>query len=122
MYQRGAHAGHAGELFQVDARFREAQAAHADRPHSELAPDEVVERDALGDEVAPGLVFADVDVVFGAHRVDGLALDERHVARAATGVGVRAGGGGVAVVAQATPAIASMRSRASIGAPAAGAT
>src|SRR6476469_1341052 len=58
MHQRSAHAGHAGELLQVDARFREAQAAHAYRPHSELAPHEVVERDALGDEVASGLVFA----------------------------------------------------------------
>ena len=93
-------------------------------PTAELAPDEVVERDALGHEVAPGL----------GPRARRAPSSARTASTASRSMSVTSRGPRpvpeyvpvpvrVAVAVRGRrPAIASMRSRASIGAPAAGAT
>jgi len=66
----------------------------------ERLPDEMVEGHAFGHQVAPGLSLLELDVVFVAGAVDGLALDEGDVARPAAGVRVRAGVARVRVTGQ----------------------
>ena len=52
----------------------------SDLADPELLADQVIERDAPRDDVAPGLDGAELDPVISAHGLDGLGLDQRDLA------------------------------------------
>src|SRR5262249_17291383 len=92
----------ARQTFQVSGGLGEPEPTEGDVADSEGATDKVIQRDALGDDVAARLVLTDRDVVFAAGGCDGFAFDQRHRPLAVVGlIGVLAGAGGVAVTVEA---------------------
>jgi hypothetical protein len=82
---------------EVHAGLAQARAAQDDLAYLELAVDQVVERHAEGDDVAPAVAGLDVDVVLVAQALERLALDEGHLPPRAGPLGIGAGLAEVAV-------------------------
>ena len=79
VHQGFAHAASRQRL-QVLARLAEPDAPEHHLADPELLADQVVQRDAPGHHVAPGLDRAELDAVVPAHRLDRLGLDQRELA------------------------------------------
>src|SRR5262245_32878226 len=94
--ERRPHAG-PREPFEVRAGRARLDAAEHDVAHPERPADQMEKGHALGDEVAPALVLAELDPGLFVHGGDDLALDERHLPVRAGTVGVRADRGRIPV-------------------------
>src|SRR5919198_5034493 len=70
----------ADEPGEIAAGLAGAHAAEGDPADPELAADEVVERDAAGNDVAARLSRRDCDAVLRVQRAERFELDERHMA------------------------------------------
>src|SRR5215208_3685261 len=111
----------ARQALEVCARFSELEAAQHDAADPKRAPDEMVEGNALGHDVAARLVLADLDLVLAAGGGDCLALDEGDGAPAVVvGLRVLTFAGGVPVAVEADPgrrldAVARFHRRALVG-------
>src|SRR3954465_10495315 len=81
---RWAHGSHRGGALEVGARLAQAAADALGLADAEAPPDERVEVDAAGDDVAARLGGREAELV------DDLALDQREVVAVGGGVGERA--------------------------------
>ena len=65
-----------GQAFEVDARLAQALAEALHVPYAEAAPDQGVQVDAPGDQVAAGLGVGELDAAAAGKGVERLGLDQ----------------------------------------------
>src|SRR4051812_33200138 len=80
------------------AGLAKPDAAQRDRADGELAPDEVVERDAARHDIAAARAGRELDAVLTLQRFERFAFDQRRLgARIALGLGISPAAGEIAV-------------------------
>ena len=75
-----AHDSLFGELLKVSARLAQLDAAQRDRADSKLAADEMIQRHAACDDVAPACAGIKLNSVIALERFDRLDLDQGDLA------------------------------------------
>jgi hypothetical protein len=78
------------QRFQMAARLAQTNAFEHDLADLEFLADEMIERHAVREEIAPRLVAFEPNVHFTCHRLKCLAFDERHFPIRAAGLAERA--------------------------------